>query len=384
MQYNSALYSIPYIVVFGLLWFLYLNEKGRIKNGLATRDAGNVAFFVLLIFIGLRGHLYSDFINYYDFFRNLPPIYKLNHIFQSPYEPGFIIYSSLLKTVAPNYFIWVFINTLIDLLVFRLVFKRYTHSLILPFIFFLAYQGLIIEFNLYQNAKAIDLFLLSLPYLKQRKPAHFMILNLIGASFHVSALFYLPLYFLIHREIPRWLVMSLLIVSNVVFLGNIHFTSYLVNYLGNFISEDLLDRMISYLNTDIKYGFSFGYFERTLSIVICTILYNKLIEQNSFNRILFNCALFYYLIFLMFSDVRVFAERLPLLLVFSYWILFSNIVVLRFQLRPTIMSVILIISLLKVYTGNQNVMSSYDNLLWGIKSYEERRATAEAYIKNVD
>ena len=103
MPLNSVLYAIPYIIIFGTLWFLYLNEVGRIKNGLSPKHSRNLAFSLLLVFIGLRGHLYSDFISYYPFFENLPTINKLNDIFQGNFEPGFVIYSSVLKTIIPNY-----------------------------------------------------------------------------------------------------------------------------------------------------------------------------------------------------------------------------------------------------------------------------------------
>lgn len=374
MPLNSILYSIPYIIIFGMLWFLYLNEIGRIKNGLSPCYASNVAFLVMLVFFGLRGHLYTDFLSYYPFFRDLPTIDKLDDFFQGIFEPGFVIYSSILKTIAPNYFVWVFVNTLIDLLILRLAFKRYTHSLILPFIFFLAYQGLIIEFNLYQNAKSIDLFILSLPYLQQRKLLPYILINLLGATFHISAVIYIPLYFVLQKEFPRWLVWSSLIVANVIFLSNTHFTTNLIQLLGNFTDENILEKVILYQNMDNEYGFSFGYFERTFSILICTILYYKLNDQNSINKILYNCAFFYYVTFMFFSDVRVFAERIPLLLIFSYWILFSNIIVLRFKLRPIIVFLLIMISLLKVFTSSQSIMCYYDNLLWGVKSYEERKA----------
>jgi hypothetical protein len=382
MPLNSALYSIPYLIVFGLLWFLYLNEKGRIKNGLSPQHAGNIAFLLMLVFIGLRGHVYTDFINYYPFYRDLPPIYKLDNISRGFLEPGYVIFSSILKTIAPNYFVWVFINTLIDLLVFRLVFKRYTHSLILPFIFFMAYQGISIEFNLYRNAKAIDLFLLSLPYLQQRKLLPYMLLNLLGVTFHISAVIYLPLYFVLQRELPRWFVWSFLIIANVIFLSNIHFTSDLINNLGMFSGEDLMAKLGRYQSSHMEYGFSFGYFERTFSIIICTILYYKLMEQTSSSRMFYNCAFFYYLTFMIFSDVKVLTERIPLLLIFSYWILFSNIAVLKYRLRPVILFFLILISFLKVLTGSQNIMSSYDNLLWGVKSYEQRQDVADKYFNN--
>jgi hypothetical protein len=380
MPLNSFLYSIPYIIIFVLLWFFYLNEIGRIENGFSSKYARNISFLLILGFIGLRGHLYSDFISYYPFFENLPTINKLDDFFQEKFEPGFVIYSSIIKTIIPNYFVWVFINTLLDLVLLRLVFKRYTDSLVLPFIFFLAYQGLIIEFNLYQNSKAIVLFLLSLPYLKQRKLIPYILLNLLGASFHIGAVIYIPFYFILQKELPRWLVWSMLIIANVIFLGGINITSSLILFFGNVTNQDLLLRVLLYQDMGNEYVLSFGYLERTFSILVLTILYKKLIKQNSFNRILYNCALFYYFTFMLLSDIRVFSERIPLMFIFSYWILFSNIAVLKFKFKRVIFCFLIIISFLKIFVSSQHVMSYYDNLLWGIKDYEERRQNSETFF----
>ncbi len=382
MPLHSPLYAIPYLIVFMLLCFLYLNETRKIKNGLSQKSSANVAFVVMFLFLGIRGHIYSDFVNYYAFFRDLPPITSLNEEYKNLFEPGFIIYTSLIKTIVPSYYVWITINTLIDLLIFRIVFKRYTHSQILPFIFFMAYQGLIIEFNLYQNSKAIALFLLSLPYLERRKIVPYLVLNFVGATFHISAIIFLPLYFFIHKEFPRSLVWGIVVISNIIFWSNFHFTSYLLEHLGKFTNEDFLIRLLLYENKKEDFGFSFGYFERTISILICIIYSKKLAKQNPVNIVFCNAALIYYSTFMLFSDVRVFTERIPLLFIFSFWLLFTNLSILKFKYRPTILAFVIIISFLKVSVANQNIMCYYDNHLWGIKTYEERKSNVIKFYYN--
>ncbi len=211
--------AIPYILLSVFLFFLYLNEVRKIKL-ISVINARKVSFLTLLIFIGLRGHIYSDFINYYVYFENLPNIFNLtSSTFTEWYfEPGFTLYSSLVKTIFPDYFGWVFVNTLIDILVFQYVFKRYTYSEILPLIFFLAFNGLYIEFNLYRNVKAIDLFLLSLPFLENRRLLPYMALNILGMTFHTTSIIYLPLYFILDKEIPRYIRWIGIIIANVIFL----------------------------------------------------------------------------------------------------------------------------------------------------------------------
>lgn len=377
MLLHSPFYSIPYLIIYMVLFFLYLCEQRKIKKIACPSKAVIGTFIILLLFIGLRGHVYSDFISYYPFFKELPTIDKLDLLANDwLFEPGFVIYSSLLKTICSDYFVWVFINTTIDLFIFRFVFKKYTHSQILPFIFFLAYQGLTIEFNLYRNAKALDLFLLSLPYLRSRKLCPYLILNMIGMTFHASAFLYIFLYFILYRNFSSVFIWLILLLSNIVFLGKIHFLSEILPKVGLFSDGEAFVKLLEYQKMEREYGFSLGYFERTFSIFICFFLKEKLFMQNEMNRIFFNASLCYYFIFMISSDVMVFAERIPLLLIFSYWILFANIFKLRFRLRKLILPIFFLMAFMKLYAASLDVTCRYDNLMWGIEDFSKRESMA--------
>lgn len=377
------MYSIPYIIVALVLFFLYGCECGKIKCGITAKQARTIAFLLLLFFLGLRGHIYSDFINYYTFYEEVPNILKLTlrHIEDYGWEPGFVIYSSIIKTFMPNYFGWVFINTLIDLLVFRYVFKNYTRSQILPFIFFLAFNGLLIEFNLYRNIKAIDLFLLSLPYLEKRKIFPYMLLNVLGISFHLSSVIYIPLYFILNKEIPKYLKWGGIIVANVIFIFQISIISDLVNSLSVFQAMQFMDKLTGYVeNSEAAQVFSLGYFERTFSIVTFTLLYSKLVKQRTSNIIFYNCFWLYYVLFLCFYEVQVLVDRIPTLFMFSYWVLYPNILGLKFNVRQLVYLSSFLLVFIKVFLSNNIPPAKYDNLLFGIEDYNTRKSIYESYV----
>lgn len=381
------MYSIPYIIVALVLFFLYGCECGKIKCGITAKQARTIAFLLLLFFLGLRGHIKSDFISYYPFFEDLPNIFELNfsNIKDFQWEPGFIIYSSLVKTIIPNYFGWVFINTLIDLLVFRYVFKNYTHSQILPFLFFIAFNGLLIEFNLYRNIKAIDLFLLSLPYLQQRRVLPYMILNLLGVSFHVSSLTYIPLYWVLCRRIPKVVLWSGIIVANIVFLGHISVISDFLNNLGVFQAMDFYEALSGYVeNSDNAKLLSIGYLERTFAVVTFMLLYNRLERQQEYNVIFCNCFWLYYISFLFFYEVSVLVDRIPTLFIFSYWVLYPNVFTTKFRIRPIVVAITMLLVFLKIYTGNNEITSKYENILFIEDNYEERKQIQIDYFNHAN
>lgn len=367
---GTLYYSIPYLFVGVILFVLYLNEKGDIHY-LTQNVSRRIAWVIVFVFIGLRGHMYSDFISYYPFYEELPDIFHIKDIFTSYlYEPGFIIYSSLVKVFAPNYFAWVAINTLIDLVVLHAFFKRYTTSVILPLIFFLAFQGISIEFNLYRNVKAIDLFLLSIPFLQQRRFLPYLALNLLGVTFHTSSLLYLPMYFVLHKQLPKSVMWGGIICANLLYFGHITFISNLINNVGFIQDLSFYDKLAGYEARDAEYGFSIGYFERTCAILIFTCLYNRLITQNRANILFYNCFYIYYCSFLIFNEVQVFVERVPLLFVFSYWVLYPNVIAIKNKWRQVVVALAALFVITKL--ASSGASHTYENILFHYTDYDTR------------
>ena len=83
--------------------FLANNSKYGLKK--ITVNHNFLLIFGFVFFIGLRGYIYTDWINYYKMYDALPTIWdkKLPIFFHnSPYkslESGFLIYSILIKSL---------------------------------------------------------------------------------------------------------------------------------------------------------------------------------------------------------------------------------------------------------------------------------------------
>lgn len=366
----SYFYSCPYLLLWLWLLFLYFHEK---KSGFYKKSKiyEKIAIATVIIFIGLRGFVYSDFTNYYEFFEYLPNIFNL---FEYPYEPGFVIYSSLIKTIFPNYFLWILINTLVDFYFFILVFKRYNSSLILILCFFIAYQGLGIEFNLLRNVKAIILFMYSIKFIEQRKIIPFVLCNLLGITFHYSAIIYLPMYFLLNIEISRNLRWIIIFSSAILFLSGQSLSFMLIDRLQLDGDIEFIRKALVYTADTSSYKLSFGFFERTFNICLITYFYNTLNTETRKFKILYNCALVYYIIFMLFSDVLVFIERFPVLFVFSYWIIFSYLFSKRIIKNKSkyILILVLLFSFFRIAKENNHLLAKYENVLFGITDYNTR------------
>lgn len=75
------------------------------------------------------------------------------------------------------------------------------------------------------------LFMYSIRYIEERKLKMFLLLNLIGLSFHVSVLLYIPLYFLYGVRIPNKIFLCTGLAGTLLLFFNIPLASYICIFI---------------------------------------------------------------------------------------------------------------------------------------------------------
>lgn len=378
MPLVSYLYSLPYIGCVLICFACY--NRGCDKK---TKNVTLVCLGIFFCwFLGLRGFLYTDFINYYPYFNKLAGFFSHSLIDEMIYEPGFVIYSKIIKTIFPNYHLWIFVNSLIDVVVLTLTFKRYSAYPVLSWAVFIAMMGLVMQCNLLRNFKGLDCFLLSLPYLIKRQAWKYIGLNLLGSTFHISSLIYIPCYFILTKKINKYILGGIFLFVNCLFFLKMGMSEIIMNFINdNIPGASIFQKMNWYINDSQEYGFSIGYFERTITFLLAYIYFKGLYRINSNNIIFCNCIFLYYFLFYLFSDMPVFVERIPLLFIFTYWILYPNL--LKLLSSPAFKigySLLLLFCCFKTAYSNRTLICRYDNImLFGIENYETRK---NYYISN--
>lgn len=223
------------------------------------------------------------------------------------------------------------------------------------------------EANLLRNFKALDCFLLSLPYLQSKKIIKYTLLNILGATFHISSLLYLPLFFILTVNIHKYVIWIIFIVITLIYWLKIHVTSSIIGYIlaGS-------EKYVGYLESDSGFGFTLGYFERTFTFLLFTFLYKRLIIQKKSNNIFYNCSFLYYSFHILFNDIAVVAERIPFLFIIGNWVLYTNVINCKYRAKQVINVAIGILVFLKIVLSFSNIGTKYQNILFGIDSYESR------------
>lgn len=383
MQYTSFFYSVPYIFFVLLLGVLSLAECFLDKNNIQKKGLLLFTYLIVLVFIGLRGFVYSDWISYYAFYNVLPSLSSPDlswFLFDSMYsnwELGFNIYSVLCRSVFPDYHWWIAFSTLIDLLILYSFLNLYVKNQIFGLLLFIAFSGLGLEFNLLRNVKAILIFLFAIRFIQERRPIPYFVTIAIACLFHITSVIYFPLYFILNRKYDKKCIVFLFLLGLIVFFLRVEYIKTVIVWFVSMF-DSRLNRMVEDYFVDSVYSqqrvLSIGFIERFFSFAFLMIMRDKLIEKSCFNIIFFNAFVIYLFSYLYLSELTILTDRISLLFVFSYWVLYANVfdVIKNRQLKLLFFLGVVSYSVLRVMADNSHILAQYDNLLFGIQDFESR------------
>lgn len=325
-------YSIPYLVLLGILSVLaftndLLDDKLRARMWIPC-------FFLLLVFFGLRGYVGDDWTGYHAAYSNIHfRDIHLNvfghHSFR--YEPGFGIFTWAVRQVAGphGYLFFQFLCTLIQLILLFRFLRRYCQNLPFALIIFIAMSGMVMLINTMRNTIAILIFLNSLTFIQQRKALPYFLCCLAALSFHLSSILFFPLYFVLHKNIPKWLYLAVFLLGNAIVLFQIPVFSMGVGTIASLIGGKLQFMVNAYLGdshmANMSFSLSIGSLERLGTGLIIFIFWNRLKAIRPENVMFINAMLLYFLFYLFFSEIREVGKRMAELFVFGYWILWPDL-----------------------------------------------------------
>lgn len=382
------MYSIPYIaiiIIFGLLSLFWIDTDS--KNNKQAYSLASIAIFIF--FFGFRGFICDDWINYYPAFQNCSfdkvSFNLLEYNIEWGFEPGFTLLMAICKALTNNYHFLVFICTLINVSLLLFFFKKRLDNIPLSFVIFLTFGGYVMSTNLMRNSIAILIFVNALTYLEQRKLLPYIGLCILAATFHVSALLYLPLYFIINYRYNKYVYLGLFIIANAIFLLHLPVITIILTHILGDVGGLVQMKIESYTsgNLDEMKTLSIGYLERLFTGIMIFCYYDKLYELREENKVFINLFLLYILASFMLSEFSEISLRVSNLFICAYWIIWIDMMEC-FSIKNNRRLYICFISLYCVIKmiGNTNLITSlYDNVLFGAKSFEERLYIHNRYSK---
>lgn len=210
-----------------------------------------------------------------DYFYTYVPLFNsvANTGTYKSVEKGYILLNKLVLLFTSNYAgIFILTSFILCFFIFKCIFEQSKMPVISSYIFVTS-TFYFISMNLVRQAITIAIFFYSIKYIKDRNFKRYLFMILIAASIHVTALIYIPVYFIANKSIK--------------------FKNFIITYISLFIGLPLTKDFIYFIISKTKYAYYIGSVydngERvsvspliSLSIVLLTYFYIRKTKKKDF------------------------------------------------------------------------------------------------------
>ena len=249
-----------------------------------------------------------DYFNYERLYEQLGPM-TAAQLVQDPVGKQFIGYSlvtHLLYRAGLDYrSLLLVINLLMTGVVLWFV-KRYSPLPWMSLFFYLTLQFFAHSMNLFRQSIAATICLLAYPFLKRRKLLPFVLVVLLAAAFHTSALFFLPFYWILNWKCDGRLLGGLALAAVPVYLFS--------NRAAQLVTQYLFPNYAGYIGSRYWAGLGYRYAIFPILYFAAAWLTRRwLLAERQENRILINSS-FYVMLLYVFSIHHMILERFSIYL----------------------------------------------------------------------
>ena len=306
---------LPYIIVYlflGSLIIPYRRSDEKKRQIIIW-----ICLIVLVLFFGLRGPVGDDYYSYKQYYESL------NWSDTIIFGPGYWILNAIFRVLhLPFQCLLFFITSVSNLLLIRFVKKTDINAPLMLMISF-AMGGIANQIDFIRNFLSIMLFVNSIDYIFERNPRKYLLLNLVGLTFHYSSAIFIPLYWLINRDYKQ--KTYVIIYITVTLLSFLHLK--ILSFIPETDNGSYMGHLHEYIDTysAIPIGFSLGNVERILTGLAACLCYKHL-SKTKYGIIAINSFMLYAICYGVLSGYAILGTRLANLFVYSHWLLWPLLI----------------------------------------------------------
>lgn len=371
MEYNIFLILLA---ILSLCEVLLLKNQKEIKFMLLL-----IASFIYWIFFGFRGFVSWDWFNYY-------PAFVTGNI---PFELGYKTFMQIGRYIFDSYFIFIAFSTFLDISILGFFFYKYSPYPITSLCMFLTFGGMEMQFNLLRHIRVFLLFLLSISFIEEKNFKKYFLFNSIGTLFHRIGVTYLPLYFILNKNLLRYKKIILIIISiSIIFvLLRINLVRIGLLYFKDISFYGIGDKVSHYLSNNTIHGSiqtsKIGHIEKVFTLILFWKYLSPIYQQYKYGKIFVNMYILFLLTYYSLYGFKILSDRLAsFTFIASYWIIYPIIVNFNKGWKKYLLySFLISFMFLKInmtYTLKNIELYIYKNVLFQEENLQKRR---EIYIK---
>jgi hypothetical protein len=256
-------------------------------------------------------------------------------------EPGYYLYMMIFKKACvPFWLFFILTKSWLFIVIYKSLFEYSKESGWLSLMYYLPWFGLYFFIdNPMRNCIAVGLFILSVRYVISREFWKFLLMSMLAASFHFTALFVIPLYAVLTKDVRKWVYLLLFVVINVLFLNRDVLVNGLTSVFG--LIPYYQSKVITYFLFDSPFAqgklFSFGMIWQTALFVLILCYKERIVEQigGTKGQVAFNGAMIYFLLVRFTMSMEMFMRLQLYMSVFVCVCI--GLVILSFEWRSRLM-----------------------------------------------
>lgn len=234
-SFFNYIYDINLLLIAGLgLGFNYYKpdlKKTKFKKIVFLAITG---LFMLFIFVSRYG-IGFDYFNYYILLNQCKVLSFFDLLtYKGPIEPGFGVLLKLISFITDDIVIMYLILGAIIFLTLMIYIYKYSPEPWVSVYLFVTFGFMFGVMNLLRQYFVAIIFLFAIKYIQNKNFWMFLLVALISASIHKSALIILPIYFIARLDI-NW--KTLTFFASLTLLAYI-FCDYAINFITQYIYTD--------------------------------------------------------------------------------------------------------------------------------------------------
>lgn len=212
-----------YIVNIILIAMLAILFIGRIQNDRIKKCITIVIFFQLFILSSLRkigvGVDMPVYIEQFNIIRNI----EFKNLYLIDWDLGYVYLNKIISMFTENEYIFQAVIALIILGLISIYIYKYSKNIIMSYYVFIGLGYFNMSFNLIRQMIAMGIVTISYKYLVNKKSKKFFLFMIVAILFHSSAIFFIPIYFIINKEINirHYINMFMLCICTYLFSGKL-------------------------------------------------------------------------------------------------------------------------------------------------------------------
>jgi hypothetical protein len=289
-------------VYFSLLFLIVLIHLLPLNNQKTYNLKLLISFLLIFIFGAIRVDFGADYYSYEKIFEGIHNQNFVNSGLTT--ELGF----QWLCILSPSYRVLLVLLTGLMSISYFFLFKKYVQRKYAIFAFILLFictYSLIGQLTGIRNAIVINILMLSIPFLVNRKIIPFFLIIITGAFFHTSSLLMLPLYFIITPgilSIRKSIGVFLFLIIFTIFIRSEYGIKIMMGITLLFFDRYEIYVMNENINSEFSLGLILYWILIFIFIIITLFILTKLkLKEENNERVILKLSLCFWVVFLIGS-----------------------------------------------------------------------------------